>query len=314
MNINEVNNNIYLIDNKQYYISRLGSVYLINEDKKILIETGPATSANVVLNTIKYMGLKPNDIDYIILTHIHLDHAGGAGTLLHEMGNAKVLVHPNGLKHLLHPNRLVAGTIKALGKDAMSRCGEVTPVPRNRIEAVSDNQKLLLSAKQHLVFIDAPGHAPHHLCIYEHQNQGIFSGDAIALYLPYRKIFLPFHPPPSYDPQKSINTISHLIEFNPKLIYYSHFGISTQVLEDMNLALRKLKSWDDKIVTMIQQGKREQRIADELIKQELDEIDNYGAGDTLYNYLAEVHLPLVAWGHIQSYKQRIATSNNYLPS
>jgi len=119
----------------------------------------------------------------LIVTHIHPDHAGGAGVLLRDMPQAKVVVHPRGARHMVNPAKLINSVIEAQGKEGMERCGEILPIEQERVQPVNDGDTIRLSDRQLLRFIDAPGHAPHELCIYESRNQGLFTGDAVAVFL-----------------------------------------------------------------------------------------------------------------------------------
>ena len=210
VDIKETAENIYLIDDQLYSIPKLGSVYLITEERKALIDTGPTTSVKVVLEGIKKTGIRPEDINYIIVTHIHLDHAGGAGVLLKEMPKAKVIVHRRGAKHMVDPAKLVSSVIATQGKKAMEREGEVVPVENSRVMPVDDGYRLELSERQSLKFIDAPGHAPHELCIYESQSGGLFLGDTAGMLVADKETLLPVTPPPSFDAELYVSTLEKL--------------------------------------------------------------------------------------------------------
>ncbi len=199
VDVSEVAENIYLIDDQLYSIPKWGSIYLINEEGKALIDAGPATSVHAVLDGIKKLGFKPEDIDYLIVTHIHLDHAGGAGVLLKDMPQAQVVVHHRGVKHLVNPAKLIGSVIELLGEEAMIRDGEVVTIAEDRVKPVHRGDVLRLSQGQVLEFIDAPGHAPHELCIYEKRNKGIFVGDAAGISILKRGFLFPETPPPSFD-------------------------------------------------------------------------------------------------------------------
>ena len=307
VDINEVAENIYMIDDQLYSIPKWGSVYLINEEKKALVESGPATSAKVVIDGIRGIGVKPENIDYIIVTHIHLDHAGGAGVLLKDMPQAQVVVHHRGARHLVNPGKLVSSVVEAQGKEAMARCGEVVPIKQERVQPVSDGDIIRLSDKQGLRFIDAPGHAPHELCIYESRNQGLFTGDAVAVSLAEGEVFLPFQPPPDCDLEQNNNTIEKLMEVKAKVIYYSHFGVSNEVEEDLQLALDKLQVWHDIVVEAINEGTFDS-VAEKLLAQARAELEPIREIEPLYDYVANIHLPLVAAGHIKYYREKAGAS------
>ena len=162
VDIKEVAENIYLIDDQLYSNPEWGSVYLINEEKKALVDTGPATSVSVVLDGIKRAGVRSEDIDYIIVTHIHLDHAGGTGVIIKGMPHAQVLVHHKGARHLVNPAKLISSAIEVQGEETMVKHGEVVPIEAERVKLVYEGDVLKLSDEQVLRFIDAPGHAPGH--------------------------------------------------------------------------------------------------------------------------------------------------------
>ena len=235
VDISEVSENIYLIDDQLYSIPKYGSVYLINEEKKALIDTGPATSAKTVLDGIKRAGVRPEDIDYLIITHIHLDHAGGAGVIIKSMPRAQVLVHHKGSKHLVNPAKLLSSVIESQGEEAMVRFGEVVPIEAERVKPVYGGDELRLSDGQLLQFIDAPGHAPHELGIYESRNNGLFAGDAVGIYLAENETLLPVTPPPSFDSELYINTLRGLMGLDVTRLYFAHFGASSKVQENLSL-------------------------------------------------------------------------------
>ena len=237
--VKEVSKNVYLIDDDLYSIPGSGSVYFLAEDRKALIDTGPATSAKVVLKGIQQLGFKGKDVDYIILTHIHLDHAGGAGTLVQEMPNAQVMAHYKAVKHLLDPSRLVSSTIEAQGPESMNRNGEVLPVAEQLVMAVHDGDVVRLSNKQILTLLECPGHAPHELCIFESRNSGLFVGDAVGHYIAGTGIMVPITPPPSFDMELYIQTLNRLINMNATKIYFSHFGTGEPVTDILQTAIQK---------------------------------------------------------------------------
>jgi glyoxylase-like metal-dependent hydrolase (beta-lactamase superfamily II) len=303
VDIKEVADNIYMFDNQLYSITEWGSVYILNEEKKALVETGPTTSAGVVLDGIRSCGIEPEDIAYIIVTHIHLDHAGGAGTLLRDMPNARVVVHRRGARHLVNPERLVKSVIQAQGEEGMARSGEVVPAGSERMLAVEDGNTIRLGDKQVLNFIDAPGHAPHELCIYESRNRGLFTGDAVAVSLAGGEVFLPFHPPPNFDFEQNKGTIKKLMGLKAEAIYYSHFGVSRRVQEDLQANLDKIQAWHDIVMAAIEEGAFEE-VAERLAAHTRPELEPLKRNPPLYEYMINDHLPLIVAGHIGYYRQR----------
>jgi len=300
----EVAKNIYMIDNRLFSIPRWGSVYLINETKKALIESGPTTSVTAVLDGIRKLGVRPEDIAYIIVTHIHLDHAGGAGVLARHMPQAQVIVHHKGARHLTNPARLVASATEARGSEVMAMHGEVLPVDMHQVRAVNEGDTISLGRQQTLRFIDAPGHAPHELCIYETRNAGLFTGDAVAVYIAECDILLPFHPPPQFDLELCLSTLERLEKFSARKIYYSHFGVSDRVHEHIDRAREKLMVWDN----IVKKATREDTFADlraRLIDQayaDVEPMSSIASLAPLYDYLVKLHIPMCADGHMRYYR------------
>ena len=306
VDINEVAENIYLIDNQLYSIPKFGSTYFLNEEKKTLVDRGPTTSANVVLEGIRKVGFRPEDIAYIIVTHIHLDHAGGAGVLLKDMPQARVVVHYKGAQHLVNPVRLVNSAIEAQGKEVTAKYGEVLPIEGHRVQAVHEGETIRLGGKQVLKFMDTPGHASHELCIYETRNGGLFVGDAVGIYMVENGILLSIHPPPHFNLELCLNTLERLAKLAPTRLYYAHFGVSNEAQENLQLAREKLQVWDD----IISEAIRENAFDDasrRLVAQagaELEPIKGVESLKPLYEYLTKIHIPLCAAGHIKYYQEK----------
>lgn len=305
VDVSQVADKIYLIDDQLYSIPRLGSVYLLDEDKKALIETGPATSARVVLEGIRKLGFQPEDINYIVVTHVHLDHAGGVGVLVGDMPQAQVVVHHRGARHLIDPTKLVRGTVDVQGTVALEKNGPVIPVDEGRVRAVHDDDIIKLSDGQSLKIIDAPGHVSHELCVYESGGGGVFVGDAVGNYVAEVGVLLPVTPPPSFSLELSISTITHLMELGATTIYFSHFGASGQVQEILQLAIDKLKIQDDIMTQALKECHPERAVA-RIMAMAMSELESIKDEESdLYNYLTGFSVPVSVDGHLQ-YRQKHA--------
>jgi glyoxylase-like metal-dependent hydrolase (beta-lactamase superfamily II) len=306
--IKEVAQNIFLIDNHLYSIPRWGSVYLINEAKKALVDTGPSRSISTVLEGIRRVGANPEEIDYIIATHIHLDHAGGVGMLVKSTPRAQVVVHQRGARHLVSPERLIQSFTAMMGEEIMTKTGEVVPVAAERLKSVADGDVLELGEGQSLTFIDAPGHAPHELCIYESRNQGMFSGDAIGVSVADNRVLIPVTPPPSFDLKTFLDTLRKLATLKAKSIYFAHFGRAEDVQEILRLAGEKLRLWDTIISEAFARGGTEtatRKLREELYR-ELEPVKEF---EPLYKYLAEGIVTMNVAGYMKYYEN--AHQSNY---
>ena len=303
VDIKEVAENIFMIDDQLYSIPSWGSVYLINEERKALIDTGPTTSVGVVLDGVKRVGVKPRDIDYIIVTHIHLDHAGGAGVLIKEMPRAQVLVHHKGARHLVNPTKLISSVIEVQGEGAMVKHGEVVPIEADRIKPVYDGDGLKLDERQVLRFIDAPGHAPHQLCIYESRNNGLFAGDAVGMSVVENEFLLPDTPPPNFDAELCISTLERLMKLKATVIYFAHFGVSDKVQENLRLAMERLQVWDDIVTEAVREDGLKAAV-ERMMAQVCAELEPIMEMESLYKYITEVTIPLSIAGYLKYYQKK----------
>lgn len=298
----EVAEKIYLIDDQVCSIPKLGSVYLLNEEKKALVDSGPPSSANIVLDGIRKVGVRPEDINYIIVTHVHVDHAGGAGVLLKDMPQAQVVVHHKGARHLLKLAELMESTRKTVGTEIIAQWGEVVPVEPERVQVVHDNDVIQLSEEQVLNFIDAPGHAPHELCIYERRNGGIFTGEALGLYFA-DEVLLPCHPPPSFDLEVCINTIQRLMTLNASRLYFAHFGVTDRVEEILQLAIDKLQIYGNIVADAIKENALDD-ITERVLAQVVPELELMRRTPSVYKLIVGDLIPWGIAGFIHYYQQR----------
>ena len=216
----------HLADVRMFQQEGFGAVYLIDDDRKAIVETGTSGDADRILEAVRSFGLRPGDLDAIVVSHIHLDHAGGAGFLLPEMPKAKVYVHERGFKHLVDPTRLVASAREAPGPEEADIFGTMRAIPADRLVAVKDRQRLELG-KHALVFLDSPGHAPHELTILDEHTRCVYTGDAAGLYFPGDEILMPIAPAPAFDLEKNLETLQRLLALQPRALLFSHYGPHT---------------------------------------------------------------------------------------
>jgi glyoxylase-like metal-dependent hydrolase (beta-lactamase superfamily II) len=240
IDIKEVGKKVYAIDDRLYSIPGAGTVYFLAEDRKALIDTGPATSAAAVLEGIKALGIKSEEVEYILITHIHLDHSGGVGTILKNMPRAMVVAHHRAIKHLLDPAKLIVSAGEAQGKETIGRNGEILPVDSGRVIPAREGDIIRLSDEQVLTLMETPGHAPHELCIRESRNNGVFVGDAVGHFIEGIKIMVPVTPPPSFDLEQYLQTLDRLAQLKLSSVYFAHSGTSEKVQELLQAARGKL--------------------------------------------------------------------------
>jgi glyoxylase-like metal-dependent hydrolase (beta-lactamase superfamily II) len=232
----------HLADVRMFEQEGFGAIYLIDDDRKAIIETGTSWDAGRILEAIRSFGLRGADIDALVVSHIHLDHAGGAGFLLPEMPRAKVYVHERGFKHLADPSKLVASARDALGPEEAEIFGTMEPIPSHRLVAVKDQDRLDLG-KHALVFLDSPGHAPHELTILDERNRCLYTGDAAGLYFPGDEILMPIAPAPAFDLEKNVATLRRLMALEPKALLFSHYGPHREPRKAIEAMLAAYPAW-----------------------------------------------------------------------
>ncbi|MDD4334653.1 MAG: MBL fold metallo-hydrolase [Desulfotomaculaceae bacterium] len=227
--ITSLGSNIYQIDVYDQEPERT-SCYLILADKVALIETGPTPGTVHIKDALKKIGIPPEKVDYIIVTHIHLDHAGGAGVMAGDLPRAKVCVHPRGARHLIDPARLAAGARAIYGESFDRLFGDVLPIPWERIHTPADGEILDLGGGRVLTFYHTPGHARHHFIIHDPASRGVFSGDALGVRfqalsrLAGSNFTLLSTPPPEFDPAMMIETLDRAAGLDLEYIYFAHYG------------------------------------------------------------------------------------------
>lgn len=231
----------YLTDVHMFQQDAFGAIYLIDDEKKAIVETGTSLEVDRILAAVRSFGLKPADIDAVLVSHVHLDHAGGAGFLLDSMPHAKVYVHERGAKHLADPTRLVASARAALGPEA-AYFGTMTPIAPDRLVAVHDGLRLDLG-KHELEFLDSPGHAPHELTILDHRNRCVYTGDAAGLYFPGDEILMPVAPAPAFDLEKNLETFRRLLSLEPRALLFSHYGPHARPREAIERMMTLYPAW-----------------------------------------------------------------------
>lgn len=231
MKIYEIKDYIYTIDTETGNEPEIISSYILNTEKPAVIESGPSSIVNSFLSIADEIGINVSDIEFIFLTHIHLDHGGGVGLLSKIFKNAKVIVHPYGVKHLINPEKLWNASKTILGKIA-ELYGAPVPVNSERIIAPKDGETISLG-NERIKVIYSPGHASHHISYFLEESSTLFPGDSAGI--SHDGYVIPTTPPPC-DFDKSIESIKKMRVLNPKYIAYTHFGLS-----DANNLLEKIE-------------------------------------------------------------------------
>ncbi len=225
----EVAAGIYCIETGLYR-PRLAACYLVRAgDRLAFVETGTARAVPRMLAVVSALGLTPEAVDYVIPTHVHLDHAGGAGDLMARCPNARLVINPKGMDHMIDPSKLVAGATAVYGEEGFARHFDtLTPIPVERVMVAEDSMVIDFNGRP-LTFINTPGHANHHSCIFDEHTRSWFTGDTFGI--AYPELHTPDGPflfapttPVAFDPDAWQKSLDRLMGFNPKAVYLTHYG------------------------------------------------------------------------------------------
>lgn len=205
------------------------AAYLIVENGRgAFVDCGTSHSVARLLAALAAEGLPPTAVDWLLVTHVHLDHAGGAGALMTQLPNAKLVVHPRGAQHMIDPTRLIAGATAVYGEAEMRRSyGEIVPVPESRVVVAEDGHRLSLAGRE-LLCIDTPGHARHHYCVWDAHSRSWFTGDTFGL--SYRELdsaqgafVIPTSSPVQFEPDALKASIARMLAYAPQRMYLTHY-------------------------------------------------------------------------------------------
>lgn len=260
----------------EYIQPGVAAVYLMQQGGQVaIIETGTAFTVPHILELLSQRGLGEKDVAYVIPTHVHLDHAGGAGELMARCPNAKLVIHPFGARHMIDPSKLQQGVIDVYGEDNFHKYyGELKPIDAARVIEAADGFVLDFNGRE-LRFIDTPGHAKHHFCLYDEVSNGIFTGDTFGLSYPQLATAQgPFifatTTPVQFDPKALLHSIDRLISFKPAQMFLTHYGVITptpsitaQLKETIN-AFAQI-ALEEKPIEEERQARIEKRLMDYLL-------------------------------------------------
>jgi glyoxylase-like metal-dependent hydrolase (beta-lactamase superfamily II) len=207
---------------------------VIEAGRAAFVDVGTGFSAPRLLGVLEQKGVARDAVDFVIVTHVHLDHAGGAGHMMRSLPRARLVVHPRGARHMVDPSKLWAGASAVYGEEAMRRhYGELVPVDPARIVEAPEGLSLELSGRR-LLFLDTPGHARHHFCVWDEASRAFFTGDTFGL--AYRELagdrgpfILPTTTPVQFEPEALKASVERLLSFEPEAMLLTHYSRVTGV-------------------------------------------------------------------------------------
>ena len=277
---------LYLVDTDYVRPGLAASHILVDSGRAAFIDTGPAPAAPKLLAALDELGLAREQVDYLFLTHVHLDHAGGAGQLMHALPNARAVLHPRGAPHLIDPAKLIAGSVAVYGEATYRKLyGEILPLPADRVMTTEDGTRLTLGTRT-FEFIDAPGHARHHHCPIDLDYRDVYSGDNFGIC--YRDFdtatgpfMLPTTTPVQFEPDALHRTIDRLLAYRPRRIVQTHFG----PVSDIERLARDLHDSVDALVAI---ARRHAAAPDRAQRIRTDMFDYFNARLDAHGYAGDV--------------------------
>ena len=224
-----INNNIVAVDTNFVRPGLDASHLIIENSDAAFVDAGTNYSVPYLLEALKNNNLDVADVKYVFVTHVHLDHAGGAGKLLQYLPNAKLVIHPRGAKHLQDPTKLIASAIGVYGKNIFSDLfGDIKPIPLNKMILVEDQEIIKMGNRLFSCFY-TEGHARHHYCIFDEMSKSVFAGDSFGV--SYRELdtsqgefVFPSTSPTQFDPKEAHKAIDRILSYNPNTIYLTHYS------------------------------------------------------------------------------------------
>jgi glyoxylase-like metal-dependent hydrolase (beta-lactamase superfamily II) len=266
VHIDRVGEDLFLIDLETGGFEGIAASYVLRGLKSIIVETGPTSSILNLISGLKKIGISTEDVAYVAVTHVHVDHSGGVGKLLKFLPNAKVVVHPNGVKHMISPERLWQQTRIVLGEIA-DVYGKPEPVPTEKLISAVDRMVLDVGGGTELRVVETLGHAAHHLSFYSQKHRGVFVGDAAGIYLSEVDAVIPTTPPP-FRLEMTLESLEKLGCLRPELLYYSHFGVADDAENRLRSYMAQLGVWAKIVREGIEKGESVEEITRRILMED----------------------------------------------
>jgi len=238
-----IGDGITAIDTVMARERELNAVYLVEASEPALIEAGPGADHDRIVTAIDRLGVGADALAHIVVTHIHMDHAGGVGALLERYPRATVWVHEIGARHLVDPGRLVASTARTYGEDRMRALyGTMVPSPPDRVRSVIAGERIDLGDRA-LSVVYTPGHAAHHVALHDDRSGAMWTGEAIGSYLPWADCYRPALPPPEVDVERALASITAMRSRRPTALLTSHYGSVPAPDHAFDRAAERIRTW-----------------------------------------------------------------------
>ncbi len=260
------------IDTMTAGMTKVTAGYLIDAPRPTLVECGPALAIGNVIDALHELGMDAGDLAYLVLSHIHLDHAGGAGDIAKAFGSATIVVSDIGARHLVDPDRLNASSRRVYGELMDAVYGDCTPIDARRVRGVGDGERLDLGGGRSLDLLHTPGHAKHHIAAFDADSGALFVGDSVGVKMPGMTTIRPATPPPDFDLVLAERTLSRYRDLRPAVVYLAHYGAVDPPQESLQEASDRLRLWADTAESAYQEHNELEHITETLARRFADEV------------------------------------------
>ena len=287
---------------------------VIDHGRAAFVDTGVNASVPLLLDALRQKAVDVGDVDYVFLTHVHLDHAGGAGQLMQRLPNARAVLHPRGARHMIEPSKLVKGSEAVYGKERVREMyGDITAIPEERVHAVADGEELVLGDRR-LTCIFTEGHARHHYCLADPASDGVFTGDSFGI--SYRdfdtgagEFIFPTTTPVHFDPVEAHKAIDRIMALSPNCLYLTHYSKVTdlpRLADDMH---RRIGDFVAIATRHAGTGNRTRAMQDSMFAYLRDELEEHGftADERTLHELLDVDVTLNTMGLEHWLDHRVVT-------
>lgn len=282
----------------------IGSYLLAGKDELVLIDPGPSSTLDALLERMRFTGFDPQDLTHILVTHVHLDHAGAVGSLARRVPKARVSVHKLGAPHLLDTSKLVASAKRIYGEKMQPLWGTIEPVPEEQLNVLEGNEILNL-ADRRLEVHYAPGHAIHHVIFFDAHSGELFAGDVAGVRLQGNDFVRPPTPPPDLDLEAWSASLDLLKRLRPDVLYIAHYGAVRNMLSHISSLRERLYGWGDFVLHAMNEGKSEEEIIAMLIKQANPELERVSRTfRDVVRYDIATNYPMTVQGYMRYWRKK----------
>jgi glyoxylase-like metal-dependent hydrolase (beta-lactamase superfamily II) len=303
-----LDDDLWVLDTLHLGESQVVASYLIEGTAGLaLVDVGPASTAQTLLAGIRAAGHDPAEVSRIVLTHIHLDHAGATGTLLPHMPRARVYVHPLGAPHLVDPTKLITSAARIYGADMERWWGKVLPVPAERIETLADGARISAGSRL-LMALHTPGHAVHHIAYYDERGRALFPGDVAGVRIEGASYVRPPTPPPDLNLEDWSASLERIRQLPLARLYLPHFGVTEDLESHWEQLRGRLFEWGEFVLARLRGGLTTDEIALALASHEDPGIERIGeqvsAGEALrHRYEHATNYRMTVQGYERYYRR-----------